>query len=49
MVLMNQAHWDHLDTQPAAGTFEKPYVLTPLHVTRRTASEIDLVPLRFSL
>ena len=24
-------------------------VLTPLHVTRRTASEIDLVPLRFSL
>ena len=24
-------------------------VLTPLHVTRRTPSEIDLVPLRFSL
>jgi len=24
-------------------------VLTPLHITRRTVSEIDLVPLRFSL
>ena len=27
MILMNQAHWDHLKTQPAAGTFERPYVL----------------------